>query len=290
MPKLNVNGVELHYIALGYGPNVIMLHGFLGNLAVWHLEIAPQLRNSFRITTYDLRGHGYSQVTPDHYTAADMANDLKGLMDALGIEKTSLVGHSYGADICLYFSLLYPNRVEKLVALEPGLAALVHQRKAEHWEGWSYWVSKLEEVGLQVPEDKRTDLGYLLQLSLDTPKFFGPARGLPRKREPLTKLVRNTTLMRDYEFVGTLTLDAVRTIQTPILLIYGTESHFLGSYRFLKDALPNCTPVLLPGGEHFGPLEQPGALVEHIQSFLGPEAPPNTSVLPSAPLEATSGD
>src|SRR4051812_10677918 len=122
MPKLNVNGIDLHYIALGHGPNVVMLHGFLGNLAVWHLQIAPQLRNHFRITTYDLRGHGYSQVTPSGYTAADMANDLKGLLDNLGIEKASLVGHSYGADVCLYFSLLYPERVDKLVALEPGLA------------------------------------------------------------------------------------------------------------------------------------------------------------------------
>jgi pimeloyl-ACP methyl ester carboxylesterase len=222
-----------------------------------------------------------------------MANDLKGLLDRLGIEKVSLVGHSYGADVCLYFALLYPERVNKLVALEPGLAALVAERKDANWEGWSYWVSKLEEIGLEVPPDKRSDLSYLLQLSLETPKVFGPARGLPRNREPLINLIRNTTLIRDYEFVGELTLDAIRRIQTPVLLVYGDKSHFLGSYEFLRARLPNCQPVLLPGGEHFGPLEQPDELSRLIRGFLGTSArkvPPAPSVSVASVLEASSGD
>ena len=119
--------------------------------------MVPSLRQQFRVTTYDLRGHGYSAVTPNGYTTEDMVEDLKGLLDALGIQRPALVGHSFGADVCLHFSLLYPERVSRLVAIEPGLAALVHERKAEGWEGWNYWVEKLEEVGLSVPEDKRTD-------------------------------------------------------------------------------------------------------------------------------------
>jgi pimeloyl-ACP methyl ester carboxylesterase len=269
MPKTNVNGVDLHYISMGAGADVVMLHGFLGNLAVWHLQIAPQLRRSFRITTYDLRGHGYSEVTPRGYSAGEMAEDLAALLDALGIERAHLVGHSFGADICMYFALKYPHRVKKLVALEPGLAALVDQRKHESWGGWSYWVRKLEEVGIMVPEEKRTDLEFLLDVSLNTPKFYGPARGLPRNREPLLKLIRETTLLADYEIIGELTLEAVRTIRTPTLLMYGDQSHFLSSFEVLREELPNCYPVLLPGGEHFGPLEQPELLTEAIVEFLG---------------------
>jgi pimeloyl-ACP methyl ester carboxylesterase len=293
MPKVKVNGIDIHYIAVGQGSDMVMVHGFLGNLAVWHLQIVPQLRNSYSITTPDLRGHGYSQVTPSGYTAADMANDLKGLLDTLGLRKVALVGHSYGADVCLYFALLYPERVSKLVAIEPGLAALVHNRKDKNWEGWSYWVEKLREIGLEVPEEKKSDLSYLLQLSLETPKVFGPARGLPRNREPLINLIQNTTLIQDYEFIGELTLEAVSTIQTPILLVYGDKSHFLNSYHYLRDALPNCDPVLLPGGEHFGPLEQPEELVELIRGFLSAPsahvpapAGSSTTVTPGA----TSGD
>ena len=272
MPKVDVNGITLHHITVGSGPNLFMLHGFLGNLAVWHLNMAPRLRRHFRITTYDLRGHGYSQVTPSGYTALDMAHDLRGLMDTLGIEKTSLVGHSYGADVCLYFCLLYPERVDKLIALEPGLAALVHQRKDKSWQGWNLWAEKLAEVGIEVDPSRRNDLEYLLDLSLSTPKFYGPARGLPRNREPLLKLLRETTIINDYEFVGDLTLEAVRTIETPTLLVYGDQSHFLSTFEVLRELLPNCSPVLLPGGEHFGPLEQPELLTEHIMNFLLPAA------------------
>jgi len=268
VPKVYANCVNLHYITVGAGPDIVMLHGFLGNLAVWHLYMVPILRREFRVTTYDLRGHGYSDVTPGHYTAADMADDLRGFLDALGIERPILVGHSFGADVCMYFSLLYPERVSKLLALEPGLAALVHLRQDKDWIGWAAWVAKLEEAGIHVPEDKRTDAEYLLQLSLETPKFYGPARGLPRNREPLLRLIRNTTLIKDYEEVGALTLDAVRTIRTPTLLVYGCNSHFISSYEFLHKALPNCKSVLLPGGEHFGPLEQPELLTEHMTQFL----------------------
>jgi pimeloyl-ACP methyl ester carboxylesterase len=248
---------------------MVMLHGFLGNQAVWHLVIVPQLRRHFRITTVDLRGHGYSDVTPTGYTAENMSRDLEGLMDKLGIERAVLVGHSFGADICLYFSLFHPERVTKLIAMEPGLAALVDQRKDENWAGWSSWVAKLEELGIPVPPEKRTDLMYLLNLSLQTPKIFGPARGLPRNREPLMNLLHNTTLVQDYEHVGALTREAVRTIHTPVLLVYGDRSHFLSSYDFISKNLPNCKPVLLPGGEHFGPLEKPELLTKHIREYLG---------------------
>ena len=282
MPKLKANGVNLHYITVGMGPDVVMLHGFLGNLAVWHLYMTPILRREHRVTTYDLRGHGYSEVTPTGYTAADMAEDLRGFLDAMGIERTALVGHSFGADICMYFSLLYPERVSKLVALEPGLAALVHLRQDKDWIGWAAWVAKLEEAGIQVPEDKKTDAEYLLQLSLETPKFYGPARGLPRNREPLLHLIRNTTLLKDYEVVGAMTLDAVRTIQTRTLLVYGNNSHFISSYEYLHKALPNCKSVLLPGGEHFGPLEQPELLTGHIVEFLKPASVTKLRPMPFA--------
>jgi len=268
MPKINVNGANLHYISVGSGPDLVMLHGFLGNLAVWHLQIVPELKKHYRVITPDLRGHGYSEVTPTGYTCHDLAEDLRGMLDHLGVERPILVGHSYGADVCMYFALKYPERVSKFVALEPGLAALVHQRKDHAWPGWDTWAAKLSEVGLTVPEDKRTDLEFLLQLSLETPKFYGPARGLPRNREPLINLIRNTTLIADYEYVGDLTLDAVGRIQTPIQLVYGDQSHFLSSFEYLHKELPNCTPVLLPGGEHFGPLEQPELLTRHMLEFL----------------------
>src|SRR4051812_30767464 len=122
MPKVLLkSGLKIHYQRVGRGPDLVMIHGLTGNLAVWHLQIIPRLLDRFRILTYDLRGHGYSGMPPTGYTPTDMATDLKDLLDALEIERPHLAGHSYGADIALYFALHYPRRVRQLVAIEAAL-------------------------------------------------------------------------------------------------------------------------------------------------------------------------
>src|SRR5438309_10541706 len=98
MPKVLIeSGLTIHYQQVGQGPNLVMIHGLSGNLAVWHLKMVPLLRDHFRVLTYDMRGHGYSDIPPTGYSTSDMAEDLELLLDELGIESCYLVGHSYGA-------------------------------------------------------------------------------------------------------------------------------------------------------------------------------------------------
>src|SRR4051794_29517134 len=104
MAKADANGIQLHYHRFGEGPDVVMLHGITGNLAIWHHAMVPALRSAFRIITYDLRGHGYSDMPPTGYTTADHAMDLKHLLDVIGLDRAHLVGHSFGADIALHFA------------------------------------------------------------------------------------------------------------------------------------------------------------------------------------------
>jgi len=271
MPKVSVNGINFHYWQVGKGPDMVMLHGLTGNLAVWHLKMVPMLREEYRITTYDLRGHGRSDMPSTGYTTGDMAEDLRGIMDALEIERAYLVGHSMGADISLHFALRYPHRVEKMVLIEAGIPALVNLRKREDWEGWAYWAKMIEEfTGIQVPREKWTDLAYMIRQSLDAPIVYGPARGLPRKKEPILRLLETTTIVADYEKVGNLTLENLATIPHPKLLIYDGGSPYLGTYHVLCKLLANCMPVLLPPTQHrhFSPLEEPELLVSHIRAFL----------------------
>lgn len=272
MPKaLLRSGIKIHYQQIGEGPDLVLIHGLTGNLAVWHLRIVPQLWDHFRILTYDLRGHGYSDVPPTGYSTDDMIADLEGLLDELGIAQADLVGHSFGADIALYFALNRPERLRQVVAIEAALPAMVYLRSREEWEGWDYWINVLERSGVSVPPERRTDVDYLLRLSVDVPKKWGPLNGLPRNPKPFLRLLDTTTLATDYERIGTLTVEQIPQIHRPITLIYTEGSAFLGTYHYLQDHLPDVRGILLPRTEwgHFGPLEQPDLVAQHLRTILG---------------------
>jgi pimeloyl-ACP methyl ester carboxylesterase len=272
VPKVDLkSGVRIHYQQIGEGPDLVMIHGLTGNLAVWHLKIIPMISHRFRTLTYDLRGHGYSDLTPGGYSADAMANDLLGLLDALEIERPALVGHSYGADIALYFALNHPERVSEVVAIEAALPAMIHIRSRDDWEGWDYWAYVLEKAGHVVPPERRSDVDYLLRASLGMPKKWGPLNGLPRNPKPFLRLIDETSVAADYEAIGTLTLEKIPAITTPVLLMYTAGSAFLATHDYLNEHLPNATSLILPRTEwgHFGPLEQPELVAEHIVAALG---------------------
>ncbi len=271
MPKVTLSDeVRIHYTQVGEGPDLVLIHGLTGNLAVWHLRILPLLWDRFRVTTYDLRGHGYSSVPPSGYDADHMADDLLGLLDALDVERAALAGHSYGADVALYAALRDPARIEHVVAIEGALPALVHERNREEWEGWAHWVDTLERCGHVVPADRRSDALYLLRASLDVPKKWGPLNGLPRNGRSLLRLLDETTLATDYERVGSLTLDRVPEIRVPVTLLFTEGSAFMRTHDHLLRHLPDARSVLLPETEwgHFGPLEQPERVAEEILRSL----------------------
>ena len=79
MPKIHANGLNFHYQQAGEGPDVVLIHGVTGDLSIWFLcKAMGVLGRSFRVTAYDLRGHGYSDVAPSGYTSADQAGDTDG--------------------------------------------------------------------------------------------------------------------------------------------------------------------------------------------------------------------
>lgn len=277
MPKVILpNGVRIHYQQAGEGNDLVMVHGLTGNLAVWHLQMLPILTPHFRVLTYDLRGHGYSSVPATGYTPDDMADDLGQLLDALGIERAAIVGHSYGADTALYFAHHNADRTSAVVAVEAALPAMISRRSREDWPGWRYWTDVLERSGNQVPAEHRTDADYLLRQSLLVPKKWGPLQGLPRNPKPFLRLVDETTMTRDVERVGALPLAEIPQINVPVTLLYCESSAFIDTYDYLRDHLPDVRPVLLPRTEwgHFGPLEQPELVAEQVLVALGAKKSP----------------
>ncbi len=107
----------------------MLIHGFPLDHTSWN-EVATLLENDFDLILPDLRGFGQSTTVETPYTMSDMADDLAGLLDHLGIEKVALAGHSMGGYVALAFAKKYPQRVSGLGLVASQAAADSPERKA----------------------------------------------------------------------------------------------------------------------------------------------------------------
>lgn len=113
--RLVVNGVTTYVEDMGEGSPLVIVHGWAAARVLWKPH-QRRLRDRLRVITYDLRGHGDAgkpEAVP--YTILQFADDLRRVCDALGLERTSLLGHSMGGMICQEFALTHPDRVDRLV-------------------------------------------------------------------------------------------------------------------------------------------------------------------------------
>jgi aminoacrylate hydrolase len=105
---------EIGTAITGEGPTVLLVAGLGGKASFWNHQV-PALAQHFRVITHDHRGTGISSRSRIVYSAEQMAEDVIALMDALGIERAHLVGHSTGGAIGQYMALHHPGRLDKLV-------------------------------------------------------------------------------------------------------------------------------------------------------------------------------
>jgi pimeloyl-ACP methyl ester carboxylesterase len=115
-----VGGVRLHYLDWGgTGPAFVLIHGFCVSPYTFY-GLAPALADDFRVIAYARRSHGQSDIPAGGYDNSTLVEDLRGLLDSLGIEKAHLLGWSMGGNEITDFAIRYPDRVGRLVYLEAG--------------------------------------------------------------------------------------------------------------------------------------------------------------------------
>jgi len=271
MPKIFVNDINIHYQRIGQGPDVVMIHGIASNLALW-LNIQRALAEEFRVTTYDLRGHGYSDMPPSGYNSADMAADLNALLDHLGIERTHLVGHSFGGLVALHYTVLYPNRVDRLILADTGIPAVENSRKSN--PVFEEWQERLKNFGVSIPDDKQDDVDYLLiqtrkvRESFLSPKAKRRKMGVLPSIERLSRLIKTTSILDDFRSTAGLTLDKICRIRHQLFICYGERSPSTVSRQYLQENLPNCTSAIVPNAGHFHLLTQPEMFMKKVNEFL----------------------
>lgn len=131
MPRIDVDGVELFYESLGEGtPFVLQAH----DQSPWLFFQAPYFRQHYRVITFDRRGTGRSASPPGPWSMADFARDLRGLLDALGIDRAIIGGSSLGGIVTAQFGVDYPERC---------LALIVGHTVPYLWDLGREWICEL---------------------------------------------------------------------------------------------------------------------------------------------------
>ncbi len=165
--------MDLHYTLTGNGPlAVVLTHGLAAGEAIWAGQV-PALAARYRVLTWDLRGHGRSGAAPGPCAIADLAADLRDVLDDARIERAVVLGHSAGGVVALQFALDYPQRAAGLV-----LVGTASERNARARQFYEDLVAIAAERGM-APVHKRLGIGAEQARQAPTDPATSPARAWP---------------------------------------------------------------------------------------------------------------
>ncbi len=117
---IELNGLSFHYRDFGgRGQPLVLLHGLASNARIWDMT-APLLAERFRVLALDQRGHGLSGKPDDGYDFQSVAGDLHAFLEAIGLERPALAGHSWGGNVALQFAADRPDAVSGLILVDGG--------------------------------------------------------------------------------------------------------------------------------------------------------------------------
>jgi len=116
---MDMGNYTMHYIDIGQGEPVVMLHGMTLSTYSWRNNVQSLLDAGFRVILVDLPGWGQTNIPPEPYSYAvdNLAKDVIEMINKLGIDQFNLMGHSMGAGMALYISIHYPQRVNKAIVI-----------------------------------------------------------------------------------------------------------------------------------------------------------------------------
>ena len=294
MPIAHLTSHNVNYRQAGQGEDLILIHGLAANHAFWNLALLLPLAREYRVTVYDLRGHGYSEMPPRGYTSAELATDLVALMDHLHIETAHLAGHSFGGAVAMHCATRHPKRVRSLTLADTRVRALQPRQRLRDWPDWRQAKADLEQLGLTIDENA-DDVGLRLLEELASPQWRAMRKGLSKKglfvpfrgwsegnrsAKQWLRLLKTTTARQDVGAVAGLTLNRIRTVRHPTLAIYGERSRCMKTCEGLQRVLPSCTTVIVPKVGHFYPVIRPAFVARTLLEFLGRVSHLESSTVP----------
>lgn len=258
-----MNGARLNYEVKGEGPAVVLLHAGIADLRMWDEQVAAW-SPKFKVIRYDLRGFGRSSMPEGFFSHAE---DLRGLLDHLGVSRAHVVGISNGGRVAIEFAIRYPLRTAGLVLAAPALGGFE----------WTDAMVAYGERGDKLAE--KGDLDAVVALDLAT-WVAGPHRKLeavdPAVRERMREMIRGANERWADQIKGTAQwLDPpaatrLRTVKAPTLVLVGDKdmADMISIADLIEKRVAGARKVVFPGVAHMLSLERPALFNKMVAEFL----------------------
>jgi 3-oxoadipate enol-lactonase len=258
--KINANGIDIHYALEGpaEAPSVTLSHSLAANLSMWDPQIGALLPR-YRVLRYDMRGHGRSDVPEPPYSLDQLAEDVRGLLLALGIRRTAFVGLSIGSMIGQVLALKYPEMLRCLVLCEASSRTPPEMKPV-----WDERIRVANSQGMADHVEPTIERWF-------TPAFREANRSVV---DPVRAMIRATP-PKGYEgciraIQGLDLLDRIEAIRVPTLILVGEEDPAspVASSQAIHERIRGSELVILKSAAHLSNVEQPEAFNRAVTGFL----------------------
>jgi pimeloyl-ACP methyl ester carboxylesterase len=257
--------VRLHYVVAGSGPTLILIHGLPDYWHGWHFQIA-HLRNRYRLVAVDLRGVNLSDKPAgvSAYRIGELVRDTIALINELGLQRASIIGHDWGATIGWWTALLVPARVERLVAL-----SAPHPAR---------YVAAKENGQIHFPADYRAQVVDAVPDARFDPACVNEWAANPTVRAELTDALQRLDVesLRNFyrasDAVQSEQLAKLPPISIPVLTMYGAEDRFISPDAYAQSAQHvrgDFRAVAIQGAEHYPHKEATAQVNRELDRWLG---------------------
>jgi pimeloyl-ACP methyl ester carboxylesterase len=268
MPKARVNGVNLFYEETGQGAPLVFVHEFAGDYQSWHLQVR-YLSRRYRTIAFNARGYPPSDVPEDPvaYSQEQAAEDIRGLLDALGIERAHICGLSMGGYATLHFGLRHPGRAVSLVVAGAGYGSVATERE-KFRRDVEETARRFEQDGMVAVAEFYTKGPTRVQFMDKDPvgwrEFYDQFVAQSAKGHALTMRGVQMTRPSVYELEA-----AMEKLTVPTLVVTGDEDEpCLEPALFMKRKIRSSGLVVMPKAGHTVNLEDPDAFNRIVLDFL----------------------
>jgi len=258
MPKIMANGIELFYELSGPddAPVVAFSNSLSGTLEIWD-DVIATLVDSYRCLRYDTRAHGRSASLDQPTTIDDLAADLAGVLDALGIARAHVVGLSLGGMTAQALASSHPDRVLSLALL----ATSPHLPPPQFWHDRA---AKVRAEGVAAVADTVIARWF-------TPPFFKTAPATVERVRERFIAVDAAGYARCCEAIAQMDLrPRLGRISAPTLVMVGADDQVapLATGADMRAGISGAELVVLADVAHLMPVERPDAVAAHLRAFL----------------------